>query len=115
MTRAHTLRIVRRLSITTAAACRFPCRPAPHAGRVQAGFLLLTGVTLEPRLPLDATFHCDRYRSDGELNRLIAEYDEIQSKWNTERTLHVRDPRSVTLSWSHHICKYLSSEYKKQN
>ncbi len=40
----------------------------------------------------------------------LAMLDKFYNGW----IVHVRDPRSVTLSWSHHICKYLTSEYKKQ-
>lgn len=48
---------------------------------------------VKPRLPLDAVLHRDGYRSDDELERLIEQYDEIQSVWYAEHGLHTRDAR----------------------
>lgn len=48
---------------------------------------------IKPRLPLDATLHREQYRCDEELERLIAEYDEVQSAWYRQRHMHPTEPR----------------------
>jgi len=52
----------------------------------------------KPRLPLDAVWHQERYRSDAELGRLIEAYDGIISAFYEGQGMHVKDPRwsSVT-------------------
>ena len=52
----------------------------------------------KPRLPLDAVWHQNRYRSDGELLSLIEAYDGIMSAFYEDQGVHPKDPRwsSVT-------------------
>jgi len=47
----------------------------------------------KPRLPLDAVWHRDRYRSDQELVSLIEAYDGIISAFYEGQGMHPKDPR----------------------
>ncbi len=47
----------------------------------------------KPRLPLDAIWHRDRYRSDGELIALIEAYDGIMAAFYESQGMHPQDPR----------------------
>jgi len=47
----------------------------------------------KPRLPLDAIWHRNRYRSDGELLSLIEAYDGIMSAFYEREGMHTRDSR----------------------
>ena len=47
----------------------------------------------KPRLPLDAVWHRNRYRSDAELISLIEAYDAIMPAFYQSQGLHPRDPR----------------------
>ncbi len=47
----------------------------------------------KPRLPLDAIWHREGYRSDVELQELIDAYDAIMSVYHESQGRHPRDPR----------------------
>lgn len=49
----------------------------------------------KPRLPLDAVWHRNRYRSDQELQALIEAYNGIMSAFYQSQGMHPKDP-----SWS---------------
>lgn len=54
----------------------------------------------KPRLPLDAVWHRESYRSDADLTRSIEAYDAILAAFYGSLGLHPKDPR-----WSTVMCK----------
>ena len=60
------------------------------------------GGEVKPRLPLAATLHTNRYRSDDELRDLISSYDDTMTRWYADHNMHPKDPR-----WSAMMAKRL--------
>ncbi|MEE9294669.1 MAG: nitroreductase family protein [Phycisphaerae bacterium] len=58
----------------------------------------------KPRLPLDAVWHREQYRSDADLTRSIKAYDSILAAFFETQDIHPREPR-----WSKILCKRLAA------
>lgn len=62
----------------------------------------------KPRLPLDAVWHRNRYRSDQELHALIEAYDSIMSAFYQSQGMHQKDP-----SWGSVTARRLAAFRKR--